>query len=274
MKQLRRAILLFCGPALIFLPAAQDPKDANGWEQLGLTQLGAGHYREAAANFQKALDAGYPTYGKYNLACALARLGETAKALDLLTEVTAAGVGPLPLAGDEDLTSLRSEPRFQALLQAARESSEPCLHPGKHPEYRQLDFWVGNWDVFNERGIKVGESRVDLILKDCVVFENWNGIEGDGDAGKSFNKYDPPSGKWEQFWVADTGTTTYFIGELVDGEMRYTHEHKLKDGRTLLRHLTFSRLPQGKVRQVSQRSMDGGKTWVTEYDFTYVPRKG
>ena len=264
-------ILLACASALTLQLTAQEPIDANGWEQLGIAQQSKGQYKDAAASFQKALDRGYGPMGKYNLACALARLGEGEKALALLQELSQAGIGPLPLTTDSDLESLRAEPRFQTLVQKARQSSEPCLFPDKHPEYRQLDFWVGNWDVFAPGGAKVGESHVDLILKNCVVFENWTGLAGG--SGKSLNKYDPQSGKWEQFWVADSGGTTYFTGESVDGEMRYVHEHKLKDGQTLLRHMTFSKLSGGKVRQFSQRSMDGGKTWITDYDFTYVPKK-
>lgn len=264
--------VLLAGASLLALPMlAQDPKDANGWEQLGMSQQGKGAYREAAASFQKALDAGYPPNGKYNLACALARLGESEKAIALLQELSDAGVGPLPLATDTDMDSLRKDSRFQAILQRAREAMEPCLHPDKHPEYRQLDFWLGKWDVFDPAGTKVGESHVDLILKNCVVSENWTDTVGG--AGKSYNKYNVAAGKWEQFWVADNGTTTYFTGEAGDGEMRYVHERKLKDGRTLIRHMTFSKLSEGKVRQFSQRSLDGGKTWITEYDFTYVPRK-
>ena len=41
---------------------------------------------------------------------------------------------------------------------------------------------------------------------------------------------------------------------------------------TFIRHLTFSKLPDAKVRQLSERSTDGGKTWITEYDFTYAPK--
>jgi hypothetical protein len=44
-------------------------------------------------------------------------------------------------------------------------------------------------------------------------------------------------------------------------------------GGTLLRHLTFTPLPEGKVRQLSESSMDGGKTWTTEYDFVYVKKQ-
>jgi hypothetical protein len=251
--------------------AAQEPKDANGWEQLGITQQAAGKYTEAALSFQKALDAGYPPIGKYNLACALARLGQTDRVLALLTPMLANGA-TLPLATDHDFDGIRQDPRFQELVNRASELTEPCKHPKKHPEYRQLDFWLGEWDVFNTAGQKVGDSRIELLLKDCVVQENWTGTQGG--AGKSYNQYDPTLGKWQQFWVADTGRTQYYTGEGSDGEMRYAAEGRQKDGSPLLVRLTFTKLEGNKVRQHAQQSTDGGKEWSTVYDFTYVPKKG
>ena len=72
-----------------------------------------------------------------------------------------------------------------------------------------------------------------------MVFENWSGLQG-GD-GKSFNKYDPVAHRWEQFWVSDSGTTNYFKGSLVNGQMRYVYEMPTPSGGTLTRHLTFSK---------------------------------
>ena len=244
------------------------PNDANGWEKLGTDYLQAGKYSEAAHAYQNALDHGYaPNVGKYNLACAYARQGDKQKALTLL-EALPAGSSP-GMAGDPDLASLAGEPRFQQLTAAARRATQPCKDAQANPQYRQLDFWVGDWDVFSGKQ-KVGASSVQLILKDCVVFENWTGLQGG--TGKSLNKYNPVTQQWEQFWVSDSGTTNYFKGSLVDGEMRYVLEMPAPSGGTLIRHLTFSRLPEGKVRQFSQASLDNGKTWTTEYDLVYVKR--
>ena len=246
------------------------PTDANGWEKLGTDYLQAGKYADAAGALQKALDNGFPPQiGKYNLACAYARMGDKQKALDLL-ESLAAGGFPTPVVNDPDLASLTGEPRFQALAKRAQHAAEPCKDAQANPEYRQLDFWVGEWNVFSGKQ-KVGESSVRLILKDCVVYENWSGLQG-GD-GKSFNKYDPVAHRWDQFWVSDSGTTNYFKGSLVDGAMRYVYERPTPSGGTLIRHLTFSKLPDGNVRQLSERSTDAGKTWATEYDFVYVKKQ-
>jgi len=45
------------------------------------------------------------------------------------------------------------------------------------------------------------------------------------------------------------------------------------DGTKLKRQLQFFPLGPDKVRQFSQGSTDGGKTWTVEYDFTYIRKK-
>jgi len=248
----------------------KDPSNSNLWEALGGAYHHANQNQDAVAAFKKALTLGYdPTLGKYNLATAYASSGDKSSAIDLLTEVVNAGL-VAPIGKDPEFANLAGDARFEALAKREQAMTEPCRDAEHHPEYRQLDFWVGDWEVFD--GVqKVGDSSVQLILKDCVVLENWTDLTGS--QGKSFNKYNPNSKKWEQFWVEDNGATNYFYGSLVDGEMRYELTRPRKDGSTLMRHMTFSRLPNGEVRQYSQASTDLGKTWSTEYDFTYHKRQ-
>ncbi|MEW6208480.1 MAG: hypothetical protein AB1631_08935 [Acidobacteriota bacterium] len=40
-----------------------------------------------------------------------------------------------------------------------------------------------------------------------------------------------------------------------------------------MRRLTFFNLGADRVRQFSERSTDGGKTWAVGYDFTYIRKK-
>jgi hypothetical protein len=243
-----------------------NPGNANAWEQLGTAYQQAGQFDDARRSFQSAIDKGYASpYGRYNLACAYARLGDSQRALDLLSELVEKQV-PIPMTGDPDLASLTSEPRYLELQKKVQALSEPCKDAQAHPEYRQLDFWVGEWNVFSGTQ-PVGTSSVQLILKDCVVFENWTGLTG-GD-GKSFNKYNTSRRKWEQFWVSDSGTTTYFVGELVNGSMAYVEAPGPK---TTIQRLTFTKMTDGRVRQLGEQSSDGGKTWSTGYDFYYVKK--
>jgi hypothetical protein len=102
-----------------------------------------------------------------------------------------------------------------------------------------------------------------------VILENWASLNNPYQ-GKSYNTYNTSLKRWEQFWVDNSQGMIHFYGELKDGIMDYwTDEIPQGNGQKLKRHLQF--IPQGpdRVRQFSQGSTDGGKTWTTEYDFTY-----
>lgn len=105
-----------------------------------------------------------------------------------------------------------------------------------------------------------------MILKSCIIFENWNTPVS---AGKSFNVYDTRDGKWHQTWVDDKGLMTHYVGGLVDGKMVLTTE-SIQNGTKTIGKMTFSKLPDGNVRQHGESSTDDGKTWATTFDFKYV----
>ena len=220
-----------------------------------------GDYAGAAAAYEALAPAPIPMF---NAACAWVRAGDKERALAVLERAVAGGFRLLKLLEtDEDLAAIRSEPRFQKLLATVRERLHPC---GSRPESRQLDFWIGEWNVLDASGQPVGSSRVELVLESCVVLESWTGRGGG--SGKSFNAWDPQSRTWQQFWVDDSGTLTHYTGELRDGALRY---QTAPDG-SRVRRLTFSRLDSGRVRQLAERSTDGGKSWATTFDFTYVKK--
>ena len=72
----------------------------------------------------------------------------------------------------------------------------------------------------------------------------------------------------------NVGGMIHFYGGLVDGVMDYwTDDIPQTDGAKLRRHLQFFNQGANKVRQFSQGSKDGGKTWNVEYDFTYLRKE-
>lgn len=144
---------------------------------------------------------------------------------------------------------------------------QPCRDSQAH---RQLDFWVGEWEVQGPKGKTAGTSSVQLILGDCVIFENWTGAGGY--TGKSFNLYDTVTRKWKQFWVDDRGGMLEFTGEFKDGAMRYTGQSVAQDGKPVMDRLTFFPLDGGRVRQLWEQSPDQGKTWTTVFDGTYIKK--
>src|SRR5580698_7763202 len=68
-------------------------------------------------------------------------------------------------------------------------------------EFRQFDFFVGDWDGFemDKPEVKVARNRVTRILDGCVVLEDYQGT--DGSHGESFSIYDVKRKVWHQSWV-------------------------------------------------------------------------
>jgi hypothetical protein len=37
--------------------------------------------------------------------------------------------------------------------------------------YRQFDFWIGNWEVYDLKNDKAGDSKITSVLNSCTVLE-------------------------------------------------------------------------------------------------------
>ncbi|HMV47293.1 MAG TPA: FG-GAP-like repeat-containing protein [Blastocatellia bacterium] len=143
----------------------------------------------------------------------------------------------------------------------------PCAD---QPQYKQFDFWVGEWDV-TVQDRKVADSSIQRTVGSCVIYENYE--QAGGFQGKSFNFYDANLGKWRQTWVDATGTAADFSGEYKDGAMRYEGESHRANGTKLKQRMTVYNLGPNRVRQYGERSTDEGKTWAVTYDFLYIRKK-
>jgi hypothetical protein len=153
-------------------------------------------------------------------------------------------------------------------------AQKPC----SRPEFRQFDFWVGEWEAFGVKGKKAGDSKISVILDSCVILEEWTSAsqqQGLTYAGKSFNSYNAATKQWQQTWTDNTGNTTEFLrGEGKDGKIVYYADKVTgPDGKNFMRRLTFTKLSNDKVRQFGEMSNDGATTWITEYDLEYRRKK-
>ncbi len=157
-----------------------------------------------------------------------------------------------------------------AAAQTSTGQPRPC---STSPEYRQFDFWLGEWDVFGLNGKPAGQSRISLILDSCIILEEWTGASGY--TGKSFNRYNAVDKQWQQTWVDNVGGSVEFLrGEGTPGKITFFADRNMgNDGKNFLRKLTFYKLADDKVRQHGERSNDGGATWATEYDLEYRKKK-
>lgn len=155
---------------------------------------------------------------------------------------------------------------------AQAQAPAPAPAPCQGPEYRQFDFWIGEWKVFGPKGKQVGESRIELFGNGCALLENWTGSSGV--TGKSLNMYDASDKQWHQAWVDSSGSRLLLDGGLVDGKMVLAADapNPAKPGTTIRQRITWTPNADGSVRQLWESSSDGGKTWTVAFDGKYVKR--
>jgi hypothetical protein len=138
------------------------------------------------------------------------------------------------------------------------------------PEFRQFDFFVGDWDTYDvDSATKVvARNRVTVILGGCVLHEIYEGR--DGLRGESYTIYDAARRVWHQSWVTNRGQLLLLDGGLKGDSMVLTGTDRAADGATsLLRGIWYRQA--GAVRETAQRSTDGGKTWKPVFDILFRP---
>ncbi len=125
------------------------------------------------------------------------------------------------------------------------------------PEYRQFDFWIGDWEVKDANGKVVGFNKILPILDGCALSENWTSVNGN--PGVSTNFYDKSTKQWHQTWIDNSGGSLYLNGKLIDGVMVLTDKAENSDS---IQKISWTLLDDGRVKQHWQSSKNKGETWA------------
>ena len=149
-------------------------------------------------------------------------------------------------------------------------AGSPAPRPCSAPEYRQFDFWLGEWAV-SEKGKVAGINRITPLLGGCAVREEWKGTSGL--TGTSLNMWDAGRKRWTQTWVDDKGNVLFLVGGLQGSKMVLEGDTPDGKGGMTKNRITWSPLLPGKLRQVWETSKDGGKTWETAFSGDYGPAR-
>jgi hypothetical protein len=156
---------------------------------------------------------------------------------------------------------------------ASAQQPAPCVAP----EFRQLDFWLGEWDLTwpapgDSLGGK-GTNRIEKILDGCVIQENFSGDGPRALVGHSVSTYSVQEKKWKQTWVDNQGGYLALTGELKDGEMILGRQGTGPDGKPLQARMVFFHIKPDSFDWCWEASTDGGKTWQVNWPIHYS-RKG
>jgi hypothetical protein len=82
--------------------------------------------------------------------------------------------------------------------------------------HRSFDFWIGDWEVVDTAGKKLGENSIKLIEAGCILEEHWTGSAGG--TGSSWNYVDADS-TWNQLWIDALGGVLKMSGGMENGSM-------------------------------------------------------
>lgn len=140
-------------------------------------------------------------------------------------------------------------------------------------EYRQFDFWLGEWDVARSvNGAAEARSSIKRMVRGCAIQETYS--TDSGYTGESINWYDPERGLWRQTWIDNTGLVLELSGGLdemgrmvLQGPARTTSEASQVEDR-----LSWARREDGQVEQHWDQRAPGEADWRRVFTGYYRAR--
>lgn len=160
-----------------------------------------------------------------------------------------------------------------ALAHAQPAAAPPC----GTPEFRQMDFWVGVWDVRWEAasGIPAGQgvNTITRAYGDCVIQEAFDGGPATGGLiGHSVSTYHAPLQRWRQTWVDNQGGYFALVGG-PEGDDFVLVSSRVTDNAPVQR-MVFTDITPDSLTWRWQRTPDGGATWADQWVIQYTRRAG
>jgi hypothetical protein len=94
----------------------------------------------------------------------------------------------------------------------------PQTPPCTGPEYRTLDFWVGDWIAEDQQGHRIGTNHVTRNeYGDCIISEHFK-LDDGRLTGHSVSTYRPGLKQWRQNWVDNQNGYFDLVGGPVTGQ--------------------------------------------------------
>lgn len=156
--------------------------------------------------------------------------------------------------------------------QALAQTPPPPTYGCDSPESKQLDFWVGEWELTTV-GAAPGapnksRNKVSRIMGGCVILEEFTGGAASKLDGHSVSAFDRATKQWKQTWVDNTASYLDFKGGLVDGDMSFWREVEIQ-GKKVKQRMIWKDVKADSLKWLWQRSVDDGATWTTQWEIDY-----
>ena len=128
---------------------------------------------------------------------------------------------------------------------AQNTQSKPC----DTEEYKQFDFWLGNWNVFDINGKLIGKNNIIKVPNACAIQENWDSNTGPS-LGTSYNFYNSTTKKWHQVWIDNSGFSLFLKGNYTNNKMILSSEIQETPNGKFYNRITWTKNSDGSVTQV------------------------
>jgi hypothetical protein len=130
-----------------------------------------------------------------------------------------------------------------------------------------LDFWIGDWDVYEVDGRPSGHNVVRKTLAGCAVEERWRDVEGHEGHGLFY--VDRARGRWKQVWLTDAGEwkEKEQVDGAPDGSVRFEGTVPVPRGGVVRDRTTLTPVG-GEVLQVIEQQRESEATpqrWTGRY---------
>ncbi len=140
------------------------------------------------------------------------------------------------------------------------------------PEFRNFDFWLGEWDVTDSTtGNVAGTNSITQMEGGCMLLESWVGAGGG--TGTSINYFNPLQGQWRQLWVSAGRYSIDISGGMVGDSMRLVGNIYPFAGAVARFRGTWTPNGDGSVRQFFEQYDEDAESWAVWFDGRYVRRE-
>jgi tetratricopeptide (TPR) repeat protein len=127
-----------------------EPQNWNAKMRIGISLTKLGRQKEALPLLEEANKIGNTFQTHYSLSSAYAKDGDKDKAFMWLDSALVKGFAQLTVfESDEGFKGLKSDKRYTTYHERILRGVYPCRYSA---EWRQFDFWIGEWDVKNTQG--------------------------------------------------------------------------------------------------------------------------
>lgn len=155
------------------------------------------------------------------------------------------------------LAAITASCALSAPVSPAPDEPAPC---STNSESRQLDFWLGDWNISYPGAPGGSTSKVYLALDNCELVESWQDVQGH--KGENRFAYNYENKSWRGMFADNRGHVHVFLdGKASAGSAEFDGPSRTPSGETVLHRIKVLRVDSNRVQQIWEKSTDNGATW-------------